>query len=210
MDSTISVLLLTGSGLTTATALAAVTYFALQNPKVTHRLQKEIRGAVGDNAKNITVAAVSDLKYFDAVIREAMRMHPPSPNSNPKVVDRPGVTICGHPVPQGTRVGIPQKPAYRLAANFVYSHAFLPERWLPDADPRFAADDKGVFEPFLVGSRSCIAKTLALAEIKLIITKVFWNFDLVLSEKNHGDWSDQKTYLINEKKPLYVKLRPRV
>lgn len=51
---------------------------------------------------------------------------------------------------------------------------------------------------------------LAWAEMKLIFAKVMWNFDLELAEdKNVGEWNDQKVYLINEKTPLYVRLRPR-
>lgn len=52
--------------------------------------------------------------------------------------------------------------------------------------------------------------SLAWAEMKLILAKVIWHFDLELSEKNVGEWNDQKVYLINEKTPLYVKIRSRV
>ena len=58
-----------------------------------------------------------------------------------------------------TRVGIPQKTAYRLARNFVDPLSFIPERWLPDADPKFGADIKEMFRPFMVGPRNCIGQT---------------------------------------------------
>ena len=52
---------------------------------------------------------------------------------------------------------------------------------------------------------------LAWAEMKLVLAKVLWNFDLELSEKMmEGDWSDQKVYLLNQKMPMYVKMMPRV
>ena len=76
--------------------------------------------------------------------------------------------------------------------------------------PQGTRVDKAVFEPFMVGPRSCIGKNLAIAEMRLILAKVLWQFDLVLSEKNQGDWSDQKSYLSNAKKPLFVRLRQRV
>ena len=81
----------------------------------------------------------------------------------------------------------------------------------------------------MVGPRNCIGKTwvnpalfvvieadylkyrLAWAEMKLVLAKVLWNFDLELSEKMmEGDWSDQKVYLLNQKMPMYVKMMPRV
>ena len=46
--------------------------------------------------------------------------------------------------------------------------------------------------------------------MKLILAKVIWNFDIEMSGKNVGEWNDQKVYLINEKTPFYVDLRPRV
>lgn len=61
----------------------------------------------------------------------------------------------------------------------------------------------------MVGPRRCIGKTLALAEMKLILAKLFWHFDIELSEKSQDDWTDQRSYLANEKKPLYVKLSVR-
>lgn len=57
-----------------------------------------------------------------------------------------------------TRVGIPSKPAHRLSKNFVEPLSFLPERWLANADPKFDADRKDVYEPFMVGPRACLGK----------------------------------------------------
>lgn len=138
-------------------------------------------------------------------------MHPTGPISVPRQVDRPDVEVCGMAVPKGVRVGIPQKTAFRSPSNFVDPDTYIPERWLEGADPRFAQDDKAVFEPFMVGPRNCIGKTLAWVEMKMVLAKVLWNFDLELSEKMTGrDWSDQKVYLLNEKTPMYVKMRPRL
>ena len=46
--------------------------------------------------------------------------------------------------------------------------------------------------------------------MKLTLAKILLNFDLELSEKNAGDWSDQKVFLLHDKKPLYVKIMPRL
>lgn len=52
---------------------------------------------------------------------------------------------------------------------------------------------------------------LAWVEMKMVLAKVLWNFDLELSEKMmEGDWSDQKVYLLNEAMPMLVKMRQRV
>lgn len=67
-----------------------------------------------------------------------------------------------------TRVGIPQKTAYKLDTNFVAPLSFLPERWLPEADPKYSADDKAMFQPFMVGPRNCIGKTCVSADFRYL------------------------------------------
>ena len=46
----------------------------------------------------------------------------------------------------------------RSPLNFVEPNSFIPERWLPDADPKFDADRKDAQEPFMVGPRNCLGK----------------------------------------------------
>ena len=63
----------------------------------------------------------------------------------------------------------------------------------------------------IVANTDCTISRLAWAEMKMVLAKVLWNFDLELAEKmKEGDWTDQKVYLLNEKTPMYVKMRPRV
>ena len=44
--------------------------------------------------------------------------------------------------------------------------------------------------------------------MKLIVSKLLWNFDLALEEDRTGDWMDQKVYVLWEKPPLWVRLTP--
>ena len=211
LDSTVATLVLAGSGETTAVALAATTYFALKTPTIMNKVVSEIREGLGDDLNNCTHAAVSKLPFLRASIQEAMRMHPPIPLSPPRLIDRPGVHICGVAIPPGYRAGVAVKTGNLLPSKWMDSDIFLPERWLPDAPMRFAADDRDFFQPFNVGPRSCLGKNLAWAEMNIIFAKTVLSFDMEWSERNKevGEWTDQRTFLINEKKPLYVKLTPK-
>ena len=210
IDSTMSTLVLAGSGDTTAVSIAAATYFALKNPAVMNKVTSEIRG-LGDDPKNCTNADLSKLPFLRATFQEAMRMHPPVPLSPPRVIDRPGAHVCGVPFPAGYRAGVAAKTGYLLPSKWTDSDSFLPERWLSDAPARYSADDRDFMQPFNVGPRNCLGKNLAWAEMNLIFAKTVLSFDMEWSERNKevGEWTDQKTYMLNEKKPLYVKLTPR-
>jgi len=48
---------------------------------------------------------------------------------------------------------------------------------------------------------------MAIHEIRLILAKVLWSFDVRLRDQQR-DWLDQKMFLTWEKVPLMVKLKP--
>ena len=99
MDSNSTFLILAGSD-TSATNCTSATWFLLKNPQAMKKLQEEIRGAF-QSIEDITVASAAKLPYLHAVIQEAQRLHPPGPISVPRLVDRPGVMVSGHLIPQG-------------------------------------------------------------------------------------------------------------
>jgi hypothetical protein len=51
-------------------------------------------------------------------------------------------------------------------------------------------------------------KSLAYAELRLIVSKFFWNFDVELRPES-DNWEQQEANVLWRKKPLYVKLRER-
>lgn len=168
LDFNATFLILAGSD-TSATTCTSVTWFLVKNPSKLEKLKQEVRSSF-KSLDEITVASASQLPYLHAVIKEALRLHPTGPISVPREVDRPGTTICGHPVPVGVHVGIPQKTASRYPANFVEPLLYQPERWLKDADPKFDADRKDASEPFMVGPRACLGKRYVPPNLSSIFT----------------------------------------
>lgn len=51
--------------------------------------------------------------------------------------------------------------------------------------------------------------SLAYIEMRIILARVLWNFDLKLAEDSKDWLSRQKIYLLWEKAPLHVYLTPR-
>ena len=63
-------------------------------------------------------------------------------------------------------------------------------------------------QPFSIGPRSCIGRNLAYNEMRLILARVLWNFDLELCDKSKY-WNEQRTYVLWEKPALWCKLSLR-
>ena len=58
-------------------------------------------------------------------------------------------------------------------------------------------------------SRLIIDARVFLAEARLILAKMVWNFDLELVNPNDSTWLNQKAYLVFEPKSLMVKLKEK-
>ena len=81
-----------------------------------------------------------------------------------------------------------------------------PERYLEKDGERFRGDNRAVVQPFSLGPRNCIGQNLAKAEMRLILAKLVWHFDMELVDKDE-DWvSKQHVYGLWDKEPLMVKL----
>ena len=104
IDSNATFLILAGSD-TSATTCTSTTWFLVKNPSTLKKLQEEVRSNF-KSLDDINVAAASKLPYLHAAVKEALRLHPTGPISVPREVDRPGITISGHPVPVGVSKSI--------------------------------------------------------------------------------------------------------
>jgi len=102
---------------------------------------------------------------------------------------------------------------YRDPALFHSATSFLPERWLPEAaaDPEspFYHDQRRAFQPFSLGPRSCMGQHLAWAEMRLVLAKLLWRFDVRAGPGEALEWEQLRTFLLVEKKPIVVRMEAR-
>lgn len=107
-----------------------------------------------------------------------------------------------------TSVQVQQYASSHSPSNFKSPDSFVPERWLSNPPHEYANDDRAARASFSLGPRNCIGRNLAYAEMRLILAKICFNFDLELDEKRSGKWiEEQKIFGLWEKGPLWVKLR---
>ena len=209
LETNASTLVLAGSE-TTATLLSGTVFYLISNPLVLKKVVQELRRSF-HSENEITVRSSSEQHYLLAVLNETARLYPPVPTMSSRCVPLPGDTIDGVYLPGGTVIHFHHAAAYRLGSNFARPDEFLPERWM--GDPEFAGDNQAVFQPFSVGPRNCIGKNLAYAEMRLIMTRLLWRFDLSIPEgmPKWCRWAeDQKSFFLWDKSPLMVSVRDRL
>lgn len=166
---------------TTANLLSGLIARLLWNPDKYALLVKEIRSEF-ESEDEISYDRTSRLPYLNACLEEGLRIHPPVPVGLLRTVPAEGDHIDGHWVPGGTSVAVGSWAASHNPANFAECDTFIPERWLGEG---MKGDNKKGMQPFSLGPRGCIGKSLSYMEMRLILTRILWNFDVVSTD---GAW----------------------
>ncbi|KAL2008516.1 hypothetical protein VTN00DRAFT_6710 [Thermoascus crustaceus] len=205
-------ILTTAGSETTATVLCGTLNYLVTYPDKLAILVEEVRKTF-HSGDEITLEAVRNLPYLNAVISEGLRLCPPVPWMLPRRVPVGGDTVCGTWLPGGTPVSLQVYSLNRDPAYFHSASSFLPERWLSEAstDPNspFFHDERRAVQPFSVGPRACMGQHIAWAEMRLVLTKLLWTFDFEAIEGKKLKWEELRTFLLVEKKPLEVRMKLR-
>ncbi|KAI0022362.1 cytochrome P450 [Xylariomycetidae sp. FL0641] len=211
INATFMVLTTAGSE-TTATVLTGTLNYLVGHPDKMSCLVREVRQAF-QSEEQITLSALRNLRYLNGAINEGLRLCPPIPWVLPRRVPPGGDTVCGIWLPGGTPVSIQAYTVNRDPSYFHCANSFLPERWLPEAhtdpDSPFFRDNRQAMQAFSVGPRACMGQHMAWAEMRLVLAKLLWRFDFQAVEGSRLRWEDLRTFLLVEKKPVYVKMGQR-
>lgn len=176
---------------TTASALTAILRELLQSRGVLHRLTQEIRSTF-PNEEAITMSSTKNLAYLNAVIDEGLRLDAPVVIGTPRLTPAAGSMVCNRWVSGGTYVAYNQFPANRQSYNYSSPNSFIPERFI---EPR-KSDDMSGFQPFGIGRHSCLGMKLAYAEMRVVLARLVWGFDLKLADNgDKWDWGRQNTHI---------------
>ncbi|CAL4887972.1 unnamed protein product [Urochloa decumbens] len=158
---------------TSSTTLQWAMVELVANPRVMQKAQLEVRNVMAGQQR-VNEAALRDLHYLKAVIKETLRLHPPAP-----FVPRVCLEDCmiqGYHVPKGT-----------IAITNVWAISRDPKYWEePDMfrPERFERGDcfdyKGFdfeFTPFGVGRRMCPGINFSHANVEIALASLLYHFD---------------------------------
>ncbi|KAI6243300.1 hypothetical protein M3Y99_00124100 [Aphelenchoides fujianensis] len=117
---------------TTAHALSWIIWCLATNPDHQKRLHDELVEHFGHSDAEFKTSRVKELKFFDAVIKEAMRCYPPVPFVERQLKEE--MQIGEHRLPKGACVVIPQMFLHHNEKAFPDHWTFDPERFLDGRD----------------------------------------------------------------------------
>lgn len=179
---------LAGGTDTIATALEWTMTELLRHRTVMGKLQREVRGIVQPKHE-ITDDDLEKMHYLKAVIKEALRYHPPLPLIAPRIASN-DVQIKGFDVSAGTVVIINAWAISRDSVSWDDPERFMPERFLNSS-----IDFKGLdfeFIPFGAGRRGCPGVTFGVVALEHILANIVHKFDWKLPHGVEGEDLDMK------------------
>uniref|UniRef100_A0A0E0MXR4 Cytochrome P450 n=1 Tax=Oryza rufipogon TaxID=4529 RepID=A0A0E0MXR4_ORYRU len=151
----------------------------MQKPHLMAKLQAELRTTIPKQGHElITERDLTDMTYLKAVIKETLRLHPPTPLLLPHLA-MADCNIDGYTVRSGTRVIVNAWAIGRNSESWEAAEEFLPERFVDDgsaANVDFIGTDFQ-FLPFGAGRRICPGINFASASMEIILANLLYHFD---------------------------------
>lgn len=134
----------------TASTMQSFFWHVLADKKVYNKLNAELDQAVQDGTipatGNVSWNESQALPYFQACLREAMRVRPAVGLNITRLVPKEGTELDGHFFPAGTRIAVNGWVLHRDRKTFGEdADYFRPERWLEDEE-RARVMDRYMFQ----------------------------------------------------------------
>jgi len=157
------VLTLANGGIeTTLRAMCWIWYLLAMHPWAEERLDAELAAVLGGRSPN--AEDLSQLPYLRRVIEETMRLYPPVPVMLRSVAADD--IVCGRKIVRGSIAVIAPWIVHRHRRLWSDPDRFDPERFSPG---QTAARSRYAFLPFSAGPRACVAASLAMLQVQLMV-----------------------------------------
>ncbi|KAI1332961.1 cytochrome P450 [Xylariaceae sp. FL0255] len=136
-----------------------------------------------------TEAEARNLPYLNAVLTEALRLHPPSVSPSklspqgPSGSGEEGASdiVCGHKVPGGTQIGANVPGILRSTAIFGSdAGCFRPERWLQAGGTQLSRMRSTIDLAFGAGKFQCLGKAIAWMEVRKLFVELMRRYDFAI------------------------------
>ncbi|KAK4223161.1 cytochrome P450 [Podospora fimiseda] len=163
---------------TTAYSLTCALYHLLDNPTDLATLKAELKASNLDPTKIPSINDVEALPFLNAVIQEAVRLHPGVMARQVRISPETPILYTDkqsgkdYVIPPGTITSMSPLDTHMNESAFENAYAFKPERWIEN--PLLTR----YFHGFSKGTRGCVGMTLARREMAIILASIFLKYDL--------------------------------
>lgn len=190
-------LLIVAGSDTTSVVLSAAFFYLSRRPDVQAKIAQEVKSIFSSYDEITSGSKIMSCKYLTAFLQEAMRMTPPVAAEPSREVLPGGTTVGDHYFPAGLHLST---GLYCLSYNSnVYPEPFKfrPERWIVDETGKEGSSAESVrlaedgFCAFSYGTRGCVGKNLAWLEMRLVIAKTLWMYDIQADPKSRIGGGDR-------------------
>lgn len=161
-----------GTDPTSATIVWAMTAL-LKNPNVMKKVQCEVRNLFGDK-DFINEDDIERLPYLKAVVKETLRLFPPSPLLLPRETMEQ-CNINGYEIKSKTIVYVNAWAIARDPENWEEAEKFWPERFIGNSMELKGNEFEVI--PFGSGRRMCPAKHMGIVNVELSLANLVHTFD---------------------------------
>jgi cytochrome P450 len=159
---------------TTASSLTWTWYLLATHPEIATRLREEAQSVL--QGRPATYDDLSALAYTMRVVKESMRIYPPTWALIPRVATQK-VTLGGYELPKGAWVYIYPWVLHRDPRFFPDPERFDPDRFALD---RVDSIPQHAYIPFGAGPHVCIGNTFATMEMVLALATIVPHYRLTL------------------------------
>ncbi|CAO1946309.1 unnamed protein product [Urochloa humidicola] len=150
----------------------------VRNTSVQKKVQEELDRVVGRD-RVLQETDFPSLPYLQAVVKESLRLHPPTPLMLPHKASA-GVRVAGYDIPKGANVIVNVWAVARDPEVWENPLEFRPERFLEESIDIKGADFRVL--PFGAGRRVCPGAQLGINLVASMIGHLLHNFSWALPE----------------------------
>ncbi|RYP06472.1 hypothetical protein DL765_009481 [Monosporascus sp. GIB2] len=194
----------------TASTMQSFFWHVLTAPRVYANLLAEIDASIEAgtilSSGNIEWLQAQNLPYFQACLKEAMRLRPAVGLNITRYIPPEGAEIEGHHFKGGTRVAVNGWVLHRDKQIFGQDADFYrPERWLENTE-NAKVMERYMFQ-FGGGSHVCIGRNLALLEINKVVPRLLRDFRFELVHPNRELKAKSTFFVVQEGLEVFITRR---
>ncbi|BBN11276.1 protein MpCYP822-like6 [Marchantia polymorpha subsp. ruderalis] len=169
---------------TTAGAVEGILKMIVENPRILVKVQQEMDEVLGEG-EQFRLTDVERLPYFQALIKEGLRLHRAIPVLIPHCAHEDS-TLGGYDIPKNTLVTVNIWGLARDPEAFPDPYEVKPERFL-GVDTNYSGTD-GKYIVFGLGQRICPGQSVALFMVNMLIGSLCQRYNLALAK----DWKHER------------------